>query len=90
MGWYRRSAEGGDFRGQFSYAAVLADRGQIDAALVWLRKALAGGNLRFLRVAHKALLKAKQPEIHSVAEEFEVQIARLNDERPSTEVVVRA
>jgi TPR repeat protein len=45
--WYRRSAEAGDFRGQFSYAAVLADSGQIEAALAWLRKALAGGNLKF-------------------------------------------
>ena len=49
--WYRRSAEGGDFRGQFSYAAVLADEGEIEEALEWLHQALAGGNLNFLRVA---------------------------------------
>ena len=56
--WYRRSAEGGDFRGQFSYAAVLADAGRIDEAVGWLQQALAGGNLNFLRVACAALLNA--------------------------------
>ena len=64
--WYRRSADGGDFRGQFSYAAVLADEGHIDEALVWLRKALAGGNLNFLRVASKALRERTASEHSSV------------------------
>ena len=79
--WYRRSAEGGDFRGQFSYAAVLADRGQVDTALAWLRKALVGGNLKFLRTGYKALLSAAQPEIRSFAQEFELRIFQLSDER---------
>jgi hypothetical protein len=65
--WYRRSAEGGDFRGQFSYAAILTEEGNIDDALVWLRKALAGGNLNFLRVASQALLNATDPQIHALA-----------------------
>ncbi|MDI1300641.1 MAG: tetratricopeptide repeat protein [bacterium] len=38
--WYRRSAEGGDFRGQISYAAVLAEQGDIDASALWLREAM--------------------------------------------------
>jgi len=69
--WYRRSAEAGDFRGQFSYAAVLADRGQIDAALEWLRKALAVGNFKFLRTAHKALAQANDPQIRAMAEAYQ-------------------
>ncbi len=81
VAWYRRSAEGGDFRGQFSYAAVLADRGLIEEALGWLRQALAGGNLKFLRTAHKALLNAAQPEIRSLAKDFEQRVAQLNDKR---------
>ncbi|WP_069786056.1 tetratricopeptide repeat protein [Pseudomonas salomonii] len=81
VAWYRCSAEGGDFRGQFSYAAVLADRGQIEEALGWLRKALAGGNLKFLRTAHKALLKAAQPQIRSLAKDFEQRVAQFNDGR---------
>lgn len=65
--WYRRSAEGGDFRGQFSFAAVLAAQGRIDEAVVWLEKALAGGNLNFLRVASQALASATDPRIQALA-----------------------
>lgn len=35
--WYRRSAEGGDFRGQISHAGVLAQQGDIETAVFWLR-----------------------------------------------------
>jgi TPR repeat protein len=65
--WYRCSAEGGDFRGQFSFAAVLAGEGRIDEAVVWLEKALAGGNLNFLRVASQALASATNPRIQALA-----------------------
>jgi len=75
--WYRGSAEGGDFRGQFSYGAVLADRAQIDAALGWLRKALVGGNLKFLRVAHKALATARDPQIQAMAQEYQKRCEQL-------------
>jgi hypothetical protein len=76
--WYRCSAEGGDFRGQFSYAAVLADEGRVDEALGWLRKALAGGNVNFLRVSSKALLNAHHPQIRSMAEAFQLRLAQLH------------
>ena len=65
--WYQRSAEAGDFRGQFSFAAVLADEGRIDDAVIWLEKALAGGNLNFLRVASQALASATDPSIQALA-----------------------
>ncbi len=71
VSWYRRSAEGGDFRGQFSYAAVLADRGEVDEALAWLGKALAGGNLKFLRTAYKALAAADHPQVRAMAEAYQ-------------------
>ncbi|MDQ0738531.1 tetratricopeptide repeat protein [Pseudomonas sp. W4I3] len=73
--WYRRSAHAGDFRGQFSHAAVLADSGQIDAALEWLHKALAGGNLTFLRTAHKALALADDPRIRAMAQAYQQRAA---------------
>ena len=76
--WYRRSAEGGDFRGQFSYAAVLAEEGKVEDALVWLRKALVGGNLNFLQVACKALLSATHPEIRGLAKEYHERAAVLS------------
>jgi len=75
--WYRRSAVGGDFRGQFSYAAVLAAEENIDEALGWLRKALAGGNLNFLRVASEALLNAPDPQIRALASEYAERYAEL-------------
>jgi TPR repeat protein len=65
--WYRRSAVGGDFRGQFSYAAVLAEEGGVEEAMTWLHKALAGGNLNFLRVASKALMSAVNPQFRELA-----------------------
>ena len=80
VAWYRRSAEAGDFRGQFSYAAVLADSGQIEAALAWLRKALAGGNLKFLRVAHQALVQAEHPRIRALAEGYRMRALELAGE----------
>lgn len=69
--WYRRSAEAGDFRGQFSFAAVLAAEGRIDEALVWLEKALVGGNLNFLRVASQTLLGAADPRIQTLATRYQ-------------------
>ena len=35
---YRRAAEGGDFRGQFNYARMLAQADRVDEALSWLVK----------------------------------------------------
>ena len=76
--WYRRSAEGGDFRGQFSYAAVLADAGQTEPALEWLHKAMVGGNLKFLQVAHKALAVARNPLVRAMADAYKRRVAALS------------
>ena len=75
--WYRRSALGGDFRGQFSFAALLADEGRIEEALGWLRKALADGNINFLRVSSEALLGARHPEIRAMAQPYRQRLAEL-------------
>lgn len=75
--WYRRSADGGDFRGQFSYAAVLAEDGHVQDALGWLRKALAGGNVNFLRVGSESLLGARHPEIREMADAYRLRLAQL-------------
>jgi TPR repeat protein len=78
--WYRRSAEGGDFRGQFSFAAVLTEEGNIDDALVWLRKALAGGNPNFLRVASEALSASADPRVRVLVAEYQQRIQELSPE----------
>lgn len=85
--WYRRSAAGGDFRGQFSYAAVLADEGNVEEALVWLRKALAGGNLNFLRVASQTLLSAVNPHIREMAALYHQRVVQMSNERSVPGVV---
>ncbi|MNJ53832.1 putative beta-lactamase HcpD precursor [compost metagenome] len=56
--WYRRSAEAGDFRGMFSLAMVLAERGQLLQASSWLERARQQGNLRFLHSSLRTLLAA--------------------------------
>src|SRR3546814_16703594 len=35
---YRMAAEGGDFRGQFNYARLRAEKGDVETALAWLAR----------------------------------------------------
>ena len=44
---YRLAAEGGDFRGQFNHGRMLAARGEITQALLWMSRAWENGNARF-------------------------------------------
>jgi hypothetical protein len=39
--WYRKSADGGYFRGAFNYASMLVSEGCIADAVYWFEKALA-------------------------------------------------
>ena len=48
IGCYRQGAEGGDFRGQYHYARLLAARGETEQALQWLRKVPLTATPRFL------------------------------------------
>ena len=75
--WYERSALGGDFRGQFSHASVLAESGNIDEALIWFERALAGGNLNFLRVSRAALLEAREPRVQALSDAWQARINAL-------------
>ena len=45
---YAQAAEGGDFRGCFNHARMLAANGDVDAALPWLRRAGELGHARFV------------------------------------------
>ncbi|GLZ88182.1 hypothetical protein Pres01_42330 [Metapseudomonas resinovorans] len=78
--WYRRSAEAGDFRGQFSLAAVLAAQGEVDEALLWLERALAEGNLNFLRASRASLTEAPEPRIQALALSYYQRAAELGDD----------
>ena len=76
--WYRRSAEAGDFRGMFSLALVLVERGELAEAGPWLERARVEGNLNFLRSALVTLQGAGPVlEAHAAryAEEIELRSA---------------
>ena len=78
--WYRRSAEAGDFRGQFSHATVLAERGDLAGARIWLERALEGGNLNFLRVAREQLAASLPPSLNELTLAYFQRAAELGDE----------
>lgn len=67
---YRQAAEGGDFRGQFCYAGMLAERGQLQEALQWLRKVPATATPGFLAQAGQALLDSPHDTIRAVGQEM--------------------
>jgi len=77
--WYRRSAEAGDFRGQFSLAGVLIAQGLLDEAEDWLRRALANGNLKFLRSARQSLAQVPLARLQTIARDYCRRAAELGD-----------
>ncbi|KAB5624414.1 sel1 repeat family protein [Pseudomonas putida] len=73
--WYRRSAEAGDFRGMFSLALVLVERGEIAEAAPWFERARGEGNLSFLRSALVTLQNAG-PVLMSFAARYAEELER--------------
>lgn len=67
---YRRSAQAGDFRGQYSYAAVLMSLGEWQQARHWLQQALELGHLKFLRKASAELRAAALPQIQDITDAY--------------------
>lgn len=60
---YAAAAEGGDFRGMFNHARMLANAGQVDEALIWLERAGAAGNPPFVAKAIEWLSRAPDPRL---------------------------
>jgi TPR repeat protein len=67
---YEIAAEGGDFRGQFDLAGLLAAEGRHGEALQWLARVLAKAPPHYLRIAGQALLKSPQPDYKLVARQM--------------------
>ncbi|MFL9814576.1 sel1 repeat family protein [Stutzerimonas sp. VN223-3] len=86
--WYRRSAEAGDFRGQFSYAAVLISEQRWDDARHWLIQALSLGHLKFLRKARDELLAAKIAPIADITAKYAARCAEIGDQS-DTQIAAR-
>ena len=64
---YRRAAQGGDFRGQFNYARLLAGSGQIEAALHWLKQVPLTATEAFLSKMIEFLAQSQIPEMRAFA-----------------------
>ena len=75
--WYQRSAEAGDFRGQFSHACVLATQERWDEARYWLQRALQLGHLKFLRTARDALQAANLSPLQDITQAYIERCAQL-------------
>jgi len=67
---YRAAAQGGDFRGQFCYAGMLAARGAVQEALAWLRKVPATATPGFLAEAGQALLQSPHAEVQRIGRQM--------------------
>ena len=66
LGWYRRAAETGDFRGQANYASILLQAGQIDQAVHWLKQALALGSPAFMAHIVPELAASPHPQVRAL------------------------
>jgi hypothetical protein len=58
---YGRAAAGGDFRGCFNHARMLAAAGRLDQALPWIERAGALGNRRFVGQVSAWLARGEVP-----------------------------
>ncbi|WP_231949327.1 tetratricopeptide repeat protein [Herminiimonas arsenitoxidans] len=68
--YYRDSALAGDFRGQYSYACMLAERGRIDEATRWLEKIPATATIAFMNKIGNDLLLSAHPSFRAFAEKI--------------------
>lgn len=74
--WYRRAAEAGDFRGQISYAGVLAERGKVAESAHWLREAMKTATPAVLEGLSQQLLQSPEAEFRAVGEEMRSKARR--------------
>jgi TPR repeat protein len=60
--WYRKSAESGYFRGQYNWASILAEVGQLNAAANWFLQAARNGTQNVRRTVATVLSQSISPE----------------------------
>lgn len=65
---FEEGAKGGDFRGQFNYAGMLAARGQWDEALAWLRKVPLTATPGYKREVGPLLLQSPHAAFRAVGQ----------------------
>ena len=67
---FGEGARGGDFRGQFNFASMLAARGQMDEALVWLRKVPLTATPGYRQQAGEKLLQSPHAAFRAVGQQM--------------------
>lgn len=67
---FKEGARGGDFRGQFNYAGMLAQRGEFDAALEWLRKVPLTATPAYQEEVGPLLLQSPHPGFRAVGQQM--------------------
>lgn len=65
--YYRQAAQGGDFRGQFNYARLLADQGNVTESVVWMKRVPETATPAFLIKVRHFLASAPQTELRDLA-----------------------
>lgn len=68
--YYRASAEAGDFRGQYSYACMLAERGRIGHAVAWLKRVPETATIGFMKKAGYELQLSAHAEFRALARQM--------------------
>ena len=72
---YRASAEAGDFRGRFSHASMLAEQGEIDAAVRWFERIPDTAPKHYLAEVVQRLRASPLAALREVADRLEAQAA---------------
>lgn len=67
---YQEGAQGGDFRGQFNYAGMLAARGRLPEALQWLEKVPLTATPAYLQKVGAVLLDSGHAEFRRVGQQM--------------------
>lgn len=71
---YRGGAEGGDFRGQYHLARLLAENGDMEQALSWLQRVPSTATPRFLEAAGRLLVASPDPRVRMVGDDMLAQV----------------
>lgn len=67
---YQQAAEGGDFRGQFCYAGMLAGQGKLEEALFWLRKVPLTATPAYMAEVGRLLQDSAEGEFRRIGSEM--------------------
>ncbi|MEZ2296376.1 tetratricopeptide repeat protein [Variovorax sp. RCC_210] len=73
---YRQSAEAGDFRGQFSYASMLLEQGQVDAAVQWFERIADSAPAVHIERIARQLSASPEPKVQQVAQHLLAESAK--------------